>query len=172
MGLLICKYAPFWQEFSVKSLILRWTLRPVGLLLILLLRTGVFCSHINFIVAMKSDMAGNLAKFDFFAFFNNLMVNIQHTWNKRMINVHIKTVNKKANLTAYSSKSFACQRGWYHWHGVPLNVPSGGNINEFLATVWRLQIGQPGMEQKRVMCVGLYLESNGVYRFCPRDESG
>ena len=33
MGLLICKYAPFWQEFSVKSLILRWPLRPVGLLL-------------------------------------------------------------------------------------------------------------------------------------------
>ena len=32
MGLLICKYAPFWQEFSVKSLILRWQLRPVGLL--------------------------------------------------------------------------------------------------------------------------------------------
>ena len=34
MGLLIhvCKYAPFWQEFSVKSLILRWPLRPVGLL--------------------------------------------------------------------------------------------------------------------------------------------
>ena len=32
MGLLICKYAPFWQEYSVKSLILRWPLRPVGLL--------------------------------------------------------------------------------------------------------------------------------------------
>ena len=31
MGLLICNYGPFWQEFSVKSLILRWTLRPVGL---------------------------------------------------------------------------------------------------------------------------------------------
>ena len=27
-----CKYAPFWQEFIVKSLMLRWTLRPVGLL--------------------------------------------------------------------------------------------------------------------------------------------
>ena len=32
MGLLICKYAPFWQGFSVKSLILMWPLRPVGLL--------------------------------------------------------------------------------------------------------------------------------------------
>ena len=32
MGLLICKYMPFWQEFSVKSLILRWPLRPRGLL--------------------------------------------------------------------------------------------------------------------------------------------
>ena len=27
-----CWYAPFWQEFSVKSLILRWPLRLVGLL--------------------------------------------------------------------------------------------------------------------------------------------
>ena len=33
MGLLIYKYAPLWQEVSVKSLILRWLLRPVGLLL-------------------------------------------------------------------------------------------------------------------------------------------
>ena len=32
MGMLICKYAPLWQEYSVKSLILRWPLRPVGLL--------------------------------------------------------------------------------------------------------------------------------------------
>ena len=29
-----CKYAPFWQEFSVKSLMLWWPLRPVGLLLL------------------------------------------------------------------------------------------------------------------------------------------
>ena len=36
MGLLIYKYEPFWQEVSVKSLILRWPLRPVGLLLMLL----------------------------------------------------------------------------------------------------------------------------------------
>ena len=27
-----CKYVPFWQEFSVKSLMLRWPLRPVDLL--------------------------------------------------------------------------------------------------------------------------------------------
>ena len=32
MGLLICKYEPLWQEVSVKSLILRWPLRPVGFL--------------------------------------------------------------------------------------------------------------------------------------------
>ena len=32
MGLLICKYKPFWQEVSVKSMILRWPLRPAGLL--------------------------------------------------------------------------------------------------------------------------------------------
>ena len=32
MGLLIWKYAPFWLEFSVKYLILRWPLRLVGLL--------------------------------------------------------------------------------------------------------------------------------------------
>ena len=30
MGLLIYRYEPFWQEVSVKSLILRWPLRPVG----------------------------------------------------------------------------------------------------------------------------------------------
>ena len=32
IGLLIYKYKPLWQEVSVKSLILRWPLRPVGLL--------------------------------------------------------------------------------------------------------------------------------------------
>ena len=32
MGLLICKYEPFWHKGSVKSLILRWLLRPVALL--------------------------------------------------------------------------------------------------------------------------------------------
>ena len=36
MGLLIYKYEPFWQEVSVKSVILRWLLRPVGLLLLLI----------------------------------------------------------------------------------------------------------------------------------------
>ena len=34
MGLLLYIYDPFWQEVGVKSLILRWPLRPVGLLLI------------------------------------------------------------------------------------------------------------------------------------------
>ena len=37
IGLLICKYEPFWREVSVKSLILRWPLRPVGLLYIYIL---------------------------------------------------------------------------------------------------------------------------------------
>ena len=32
-GLLIYKYEPLWQEVSLKSLILRWPLMPVGLLL-------------------------------------------------------------------------------------------------------------------------------------------
>ena len=31
-AVLICKYAPFWQEVSVKSVIVMWPLRPVGLL--------------------------------------------------------------------------------------------------------------------------------------------
>ena len=31
-GLLICKYEHFWQEVSLESLILRWPLRPMGLL--------------------------------------------------------------------------------------------------------------------------------------------
>ena len=35
MRLLIYKYEPLWQEVSVKSVILRWPLRPVGLLLTL-----------------------------------------------------------------------------------------------------------------------------------------
>ena len=46
MGLLICKYALFWQEFSVKSLILRWPLRPVGLL---------FDSKLCFITALHAS---------------------------------------------------------------------------------------------------------------------
>ena len=33
MGQLTCKYELVWQEFSVESLILRWLLRPLGLLL-------------------------------------------------------------------------------------------------------------------------------------------
>ena len=39
MGLLICKYEPFWQEVSVESLILRWPLRSMGLLLTLATET-------------------------------------------------------------------------------------------------------------------------------------
>ena len=35
MRLLIYKYKPLWQEVSVKSLTLRWPLRPVGLLLVI-----------------------------------------------------------------------------------------------------------------------------------------
>ena len=35
IGLLIYKYEPFWQEVSVKSRILRWPFRPVGLLFLL-----------------------------------------------------------------------------------------------------------------------------------------
>ena len=34
MGLLMYKYEPFWQEVSVKSLILRWLIRPVIFVLI------------------------------------------------------------------------------------------------------------------------------------------
>ena len=33
---IIYKYEPFWQEVSVKSFILRWPLRPVGFLFLLL----------------------------------------------------------------------------------------------------------------------------------------
>ena len=32
MGLVICKYMPFWHKVSVKSPILRWPLKPLGLL--------------------------------------------------------------------------------------------------------------------------------------------
>ena len=38
MGLLMYKYEPLWQEVSVKCLILRWPLRPVGLLFFFLRR--------------------------------------------------------------------------------------------------------------------------------------
>ena len=37
MGVLICKYESFWQEISVYSLLLRWPLRPVGFLFLLVL---------------------------------------------------------------------------------------------------------------------------------------
>ena len=47
-----CKYAPFWQEFSVKSLILRWPLRPVGLLLLML---SFFCTHLNGCIIIHID---------------------------------------------------------------------------------------------------------------------
>ena len=36
MGLLIYKYEPLWQEVSVKFLIFKWPLKPVGLFLIFL----------------------------------------------------------------------------------------------------------------------------------------
>ena len=42
MEQLIFKYEPFWQEISVESLILRWPLRPLGLLLF---KAAKFNSH-------------------------------------------------------------------------------------------------------------------------------
>ena len=42
MGLLIWKYRPFWQDFSVKSLILRWPIRPVGLLFLKMVKNYLF----------------------------------------------------------------------------------------------------------------------------------
>ena len=45
IGLLICKYAPFWQVFSVKSLILRWPLRHVGLLFSQICEWNTYCKH-------------------------------------------------------------------------------------------------------------------------------
>ena len=40
--MLICKIEPFWQEVSVESLILRWLLRPRGLLFIFFLLNFTF----------------------------------------------------------------------------------------------------------------------------------
>ena len=46
--LLINKYEPFWQEASVKSLIHRWPLRPVGLLFFLSLLFVLYLKIIHF----------------------------------------------------------------------------------------------------------------------------
>ena len=48
MGLLIYKYEPFWQEVVVKSLILRWPVRPVGLFLkkIIKHKTNTTCNSV------------------------------------------------------------------------------------------------------------------------------
>ena len=45
MGLLIYKYEPLWQEVSVKSLIIKWPLRPVGLFFI-----SEFCTYEYFYI--------------------------------------------------------------------------------------------------------------------------
>ena len=47
MGLLIYKYEPFWQEVSVKPLILRWPLKPVGLLFFSNLFAGTYLVDIS-----------------------------------------------------------------------------------------------------------------------------
>ena len=59
MELLIYKYEPFWQEVCVKSLILGWPVRPVGLLL---LKAGNMVENIHLYVL--SD-ASNVSIFDF-----------------------------------------------------------------------------------------------------------
>ena len=65
MGLLIYKYEPFWQEVIVKSLILRWLLRPVGLLLLLILdvwiHTQYFLAQNLFLQAYGADDDRTLA---------------------------------------------------------------------------------------------------------------
>ena len=44
IGLLICKYEPLWQDVNVQSLILRWPLRPIGLLYSIRLLWDLFYS--------------------------------------------------------------------------------------------------------------------------------
>ena len=48
MGLLMCRYGPFWQKVSVDSRILRWPLRPVALLInFLKLKQGAHGPHLS-----------------------------------------------------------------------------------------------------------------------------
>ena len=68
MGLLIYKYEHLWQEVSVKSLILRWPLRPVGLLLSIVLHnlplvaTNLFPFFLDYAV-VKGDASVSEIKF-------------------------------------------------------------------------------------------------------------
>ena len=68
MGLLIYKYEPFWQEVSVKSLILRWLLRLVGLLLLLLCLFGVFRPIRECFTHMETPpLPAKVCKFDWYS---------------------------------------------------------------------------------------------------------
>ena len=61
MWLLICEYEPFWQEVSVKSLIFRWPLRPVGLLFNILFST--VDRQTKCIVKMSTEGHTNIVNF-------------------------------------------------------------------------------------------------------------
>ena len=60
MGPLICKYAPFCQEFSVKSLIRRWPLRPVGLLFFIGIESFDKYSSVSVNTMLRIKMAENV----------------------------------------------------------------------------------------------------------------
>ena len=57
MGLLMCKYAPFWQEVRVKYLIFKWPLRPVGLLF------HFAQSFVHFIIFFREEYIENMSTY-------------------------------------------------------------------------------------------------------------
>ena len=78
MRLLIYKYEPFWQEVSVKSLILRWPLRPMGLLSLDSNAFSLLYAKFELIFFFKPP------KFKKLMIISRCYTNLTREWNRKM----------------------------------------------------------------------------------------
>ena len=96
--ILICKYELFWQKVSVESLILRWPLKPLGLLLIKKEWSNVSFIHQN---------CGNKYfsfKFQYRIFYIKMILYLQH----ELTSCTFTTMTNETILTKVNTKP-SCQ---------------------------------------------------------------
>ena len=113
-----CKDAPFWQEFSVKSLMLRWPLRPVGLLFNYL---RIWEINVLFAVEMqltvekfstmsyKHDLHNQLTNSALFTNYNNYLT---HLWAKVFMPMQYRKFNVTSILWVYLQVPCDCHIVW------------------------------------------------------------
>ena len=130
-----CKYVPFWQEFSVKSLMLRWPLRPVGLLFTYYIIRGLRGQSLSNVLKAANILKNNidhkflketlkliLRKIHKMRFFPGLCVFLLHRWkyklseNNTILKLKITVLSKKLIISCGLVNKYCCLLLSLSWH--------------------------------------------------------